>query len=67
MPERRGGEFDRLRRHAPGGAKGLRSYKVRRAFIGALKGADVHPKIVQELLGHASVFTAVDMMKKEGV
>ncbi len=54
-----------LARHAVRGAEVRRPHEIRRACVGVLLEGGFHPKIVQELLGHATITTTLDMMKGE--
>ncbi len=54
-----------LARHAVRGAEGSRPHEIRRVCVGVLLEGGVHPKIVQELLGHATITTTLDMMRGE--
>jgi integrase len=51
--------FGRIARRA--GLHGLRLHDLRHAYATALLAADVHPKIVSEALGHASVGFTMDV------
>ncbi len=52
-----------LARHAGRGAEERQPHEIRRTCVGVLLEGGCHPKIVQELLGHATITTTLDMMK----
>ncbi len=52
-----------LARRAVRGAEGHRPHEIRRVCASVLLEESFHPKIVQELLGHATITTTLDMMK----
>ncbi len=54
-----------LARHTVRGTEERRPHEIRRACVGVLLEGGFHPKIVQELLGHATITTTLDMMKGE--